>query len=186
MVVYGEDLEGVMADIELVGQAVGAEDEAATITADIQTRIDEVTAAVADLVRPRTFYEIGYGPEIYAPAPESFVADMVKVAGGEPITTADPTLFSISLEELVTADPEVIVLGDAAYPPPVCPDSVGDRPGWESITAVESGQIRPVNDIIVTAPGPRIGEGLAALALAIHPDVAVEPPAEGTETLCDI
>jgi iron complex transport system substrate-binding protein len=186
MVVYGQDLDGVMADIELVGQAVGSEAEAEEITAQIQERIDEVTGAVAELEHPSVLYEIGYGPEIYAPAPDSFVADMVNLAGGEAITTSDPVAFSISLEELVTADPEVIILGDAAYPPPVCPDAVGERPGWEDLTAVVNGEIRPVNDIIVTSPGPRIGEGLAALALAIHPDAQVEPPAEGGATLCDV
>jgi hypothetical protein len=52
------------------------------------------------------------------------------------------------------------------------------------MTAVTSGEIRPVNDKIVTRPGPRIGEGLAGLALAIHPDAAIEPPAESGAGLC--
>ena len=184
LVVYAEDLDGVLADIELVGRAVGAATEAAEITTSIQSRIDEVTAATADLDKPLVFYEIGYGPEIYAPAPNFFVTDMIEIAGGEAVTTADPAVFSISLEQLVTADPDVIVLGDAAYPPPVCPDAVAARDGWAGITAVETGDIRPVNDIIVTRPGPRIGEGLAALALAIHPDVQVAPVQDETPDLC--
>jgi iron complex transport system substrate-binding protein len=179
VVVYGEDLEGVLADIRLVGKAVGAEDAAEGVVAAIQTRIDEVTTAVAGLARPRTFYEIGILPDIYGPAPDSFVADMVNLAGGDPITTTDPAVFAIPLERLVTADPEVIILGDAAYG--TCPDSVVTRAGWSGMTAVSDGQIRPVDDIIVTRPGPRLGEGLAALALAIHPDADVEPPTEGTE-----
>ena len=51
------------------------------LTAGMQADIDQVTAAVAAVGdRPRTFYQIGSEPEIYAPAPGSFVADMV-VAG---------------------------------------------------------------------------------------------------------
>jgi hypothetical protein len=49
------------------------------------------------------------------------------------------------------------------------------------MTAVKDGQVRPADDIIITLPGPRIGEGLAALALAIHPDAEIEPPTAGTE-----
>jgi iron complex transport system substrate-binding protein len=184
LVLYAEDFEGVMADIELVGQAVGAPAQASAITAEIAAQQADVVAAVEDLRRPRVFYEIGYGPEIYAPAPESFVADMVSLAGGEPVTTGDPTLFSISLEQLVTADPETIVLGDAAYPPPICPDTVAAREGWSGITAVAAGEIRPVNDIIVTRPGPRIGDGLTALALAIHPDIDLAEPADSGLDLC--
>lgn len=181
LVVYAPDMAGVLADIRLIGLAMGAESEADSIVADVQARIDEVSAAVADLERPRVFYEIGFEPEIYGPAPESFIADMVSLAGGEPITTNDPAVFSISLERLVTLDPEVIVLGDAAYG--VCPTSVVIRPGWTAITAVRDGNVRPVDDIIVTRPGPRIGEGLAALALAIHPEAEIEPVAGATE-LC--
>ena len=179
VVVYAEDLEGVMADIRLVGQAVGQEEAAEGIVGAIQARIDEVTAAVASLPRPRTFYEIGILPDIYGPAPDSFVADMVNLAGGVPITTSDPAVYAIPLEELVAADPEVIILGDAAYQQ--CPTNVVTRPGWSGMTAVTDGQIRPVDDIIVTRPGPRLGEGLAALALAIHPDAEIEPPTAGTE-----
>ena len=109
---------------------------------------------------------------------------MVALAGGDPITTTDPSVFSIPLEELVTADPQVIVLGDAAYRH-VCPDAVAARPGWDDITAVTNGAIVPVNDTIVTRPGPRIGEGLAALALAIHPDAAGRRrPARTCPALC--
>jgi iron complex transport system substrate-binding protein len=181
LVVYAPDMAGVLADIRLVGRAIGAESEAESVIGDIQARLDEVSAAVADLERPRVFYEIGYEPEIYGPAPESFVADMVNLAGGEPITTTDPAVFSISLERLVDLDPQVIVLGDAAYG--VCPTSVVIRPGWTAITAVRDGNVRPVDDIIVTRPGPRIGEGLAALALAIHPEADVGPVADAVE-LC--
>jgi iron complex transport system substrate-binding protein len=174
LVLYAADLSGVLVDIKNVGIAVGSETEADAIVATIQARIDEVTTAVGDLPRPRTFYEIGNEPELYGPAPDSFVADMVGIAGGDPITTTDPAVYAIPVERLVDLDPEVIVLGDAAYG--VCPDTVATRAGWASITAVRDGAIRPVDDTIVTRPGPRIGEGLAALALAIHPDANIAPP----------
>jgi iron complex transport system substrate-binding protein len=181
LVVYAATVDEVMADIELIGAALGADAEAAQITSAIDSRIAEVVSAVADLDRPRVFYEIGNVPEIFGPAPNSFIADMVVLAGGEVITTNDPAVFSISLEQLVAQDPEVIVLGDAAYD--VCPQDLVTRPGWVGITAVRDGQVRPVDDIVVTRPGPRLGEGLAALALAIHPDAAIAPP-EGVATYC--
>ncbi len=181
LVIYAEDVAEVLADIRLVGKAVGEEQAAEGVVGAIQERVDQVTAALAGLERPRTFYEIGILPDIYGPAPDSFVADMVNLAGGDPITTTDPAVYSISLERLVTLDPEVIVLGDAAYG--TCPGSVVTRAGWTGITAVRDGHVRPVDDIIVTRPGPRLGEGLAALALAIHPDADIEPPTTGAE-LC--
>jgi iron complex transport system substrate-binding protein len=67
------------------------------------------------------------------------------------------------------ADPEVIVVGDANYG--VCPADVTARPGWGGMTAVVNGDIRPVDDVPVTRPGPRLAQGLASLARAIHPDL---------------
>ncbi len=170
IVVYAPDVPAVLADIELIGAAIGTGDEAAAMTARMSEQLDAVAVAAAATGRtPRTFYQIGSEPEIYAPAPESFVADMVALAGGEPITTSDPVVFSIPLEELVVADPEVIVVGDANYG--VCPADVAARPGWGDMTAVVAGAIRPVDDVPVTRPGPRLAQGLASLARAIHPDL---------------
>ena len=35
------------------------------------------------------------------------------------------------------------------------------------------GAVRPVDDTTITRPGPRIAEGFAQLARAIHPDLAI-------------
>jgi iron complex transport system substrate-binding protein len=181
MVIYAPTVAAVLDDIQLVGDAIGASAEAQAMTAAMESRIDEVSGAVASLAKPRVFYEIGNEPEIFGPAPDSFVANMVELAGGDAVTTTDPAVFSIPLERLVSEDPEVIVLGDAAYG--VCPDNVLSRPGWSSITAVRDGDVRPVDDIVVTRPGPRLGEGLAALALTIHPEAEIAAPTAGAQ-LC--
>jgi hypothetical protein len=39
------------------------------------------------------------------------------------------------------------------------------------MTAVVNGDVRPVDDVPVTRPGPRLAQGLASLARAIHPDL---------------
>ncbi|MBM4407379.1 MAG: ABC transporter substrate-binding protein [Chloroflexi bacterium] len=174
LVVYAPSVDGVLADIELVGRAIGRHDEAIAMTTAMRAGIDEVAAALADLPRPRVFYELDATAEIFGPADESFIAEMVALAGGEPITTGSSTVFSIALERLVDADPEVIVLGDAAYG--VTPALVIARPGWGTMTAVRTCAIRPVDDLLVTRPGPRLVRGLQLLARAIHPDVELPGP----------
>ncbi|HEY7599065.1 MAG TPA: ABC transporter substrate-binding protein, partial [Candidatus Limnocylindrales bacterium] len=176
LVLYAATFDGVLEDIQLVGRAVGAGEAASVLEYEMRLRQEEVTRAVAGSGRPRVFYQIGSQPEIYGPAPGSFVADMVSLAGGEPITTGDPAVFAMPLERLVDQDPQVIVLGDAQYG--VCPADVAARPGWGTISAVRDGAIVPVFDTIVTRPGPRLAEGLAALALAIHPEARIAPPAD--------
>ena len=144
---------------------------AAQMEAEISAIGDAIAAAGG--TRPRVFYELDATKEIYGPADDSFLTEMIELAGGDPITTGSPTVFSIPLERLLAADPQVIVLGDAAYG--TTPEIVTARPGWGGMTAVTSGAIRPVNDVIVTRPGPRLVEGLRALALAIDPAASLPP-----------
>jgi cobalamin transport system substrate-binding protein len=172
IVVYAADVEGVLADIALIGDAVGASEQATEMTLTMRTGFDAVAAATADLDRPRTFYELDTSTgTIYTVADGSFSAEMVMLAGGDPITTGSPTDYAIPLENLIAADPELILLGDAAYG--VTADQVAARPGWDVMTAVGDGAIRPVDDLIITRPGPRLVEGLRSLALAIHPDLVL-------------
>jgi len=173
LVLYPETVAEVLGDITLIGQALGGDAAAKaqeTVLA-MGADIDDIGALAAGAAtRPRTLYEIYYGPDLYAPAPDSFIADLVELAGGDPVTTGDPALFSLPTERLIAADPEVIVLGDALYG--TCPDAVAARPGWDVIRAVRDGAIRPVNDTPITRPGPRLAEGLASLTRAIHPELA--------------
>ncbi|MDP9482907.1 MAG: helical backbone metal receptor [Chloroflexota bacterium] len=170
LVVYARNVATVLADIELIGDAVGDGPAARELTALMQAGFDRVVAATEALPKPRTFYEIDTTGGIFGPSDESFLAEMIDLAGGDPITTGDPDKFDISLEKLVAADPEVIVLGDAAYG--ATPAIVKARPGWGTMTAVKTGAIRPSKDILITRPGPRLVEGLENLAVAIHPELA--------------
>ena len=169
LVVYADDIEAAFHDIELIGDAAGAGDAARALTDAMHDAIDELAALVSDRPKPRVFYEIDASNAIYTPAEDSVYTEMLRLAGGDPITT--DASYVISLERLVAADPEIILLGDGAYG--VTPEIVVARPGWGSITAVADGAIRVVDDVVVTRPGPRLVDGLRALIAAIHPEVAL-------------
>jgi iron complex transport system substrate-binding protein len=171
VVLYPESLDEVLANIELVGTAINMTGAATAVTEHMAEHIAEVEAAVAGEPAPRTFYEVGiFEGAIYTAGEDSFLAGLIATAGGDPIT-GDPLTTAIALEDLVLADPELILLGDAAYDPSITPESVAARPGWEGMTAVTAGRIEVMEeDVVITRPGPRIVDGLEALALAIHPD----------------
>ena len=175
VVVYAPTVEAVYEDIELVGVAVGQQAAARDIAAAMRAEIDAIAAAVDSPDRPRVFYEIGYTDatgQIFAPADDSFVAEMVTLAGGAVITTGDPVSYEIPLERLIERDPEIILLGvNVFYEPTV--EQVTARPGWNVITAVREDAIIPVRDTEITRPGPRLAVGLRAMAAAIRPDVTL-------------
>jgi len=171
LVLYPESLDEVTAGIELVGTAIGRADAAADLVDDMTGRVAAVEEAVVGLDRPRTFYEVSvFEGTIYTAGEGSFLASLIETAGGAPIT-GDALSTSIEIEDLVAADPELILLGDATYDPTITPESVAARAGWDGMTAFANERVVVVTeDVVITRPGPRIVDGLEALARAIHPD----------------
>ena len=168
VVAYPTSIAKGIAGIQLLGQAVGLTDAATTLADDIQAKIDKLKGAASTASsKPRVFYEIDVTGGIFTPPVESIYGEMFTLANAAQI--GGNASYSISLEELVAADPEVILLGDAAYG--ATADAVKARAGWGGMTAVKNGRIVAVDDIVITRPGPRIVDGLLALILAIHPDV---------------
>lgn len=172
LVLYPESLDELYADIELVGRAIDAESVAHDLLTDMKARAQAVAEAVAGAERPRTFYEVGvFEGVIYTAGEGSFLTSLISIAGADPVT-GDALTTSLQLEELVIADPELILLGDAAYDPSITPASVAARDGWGAISAVQAGRIVVVlDDVVITRPGPRIIDGLESLARAIHPEL---------------
>lgn len=176
LVVYAASVDGVYGDIELLGTATGTSEAAVEVTTAMRAEIGAISEAVAAAgTPPRVFYEIGYDATtgaIYAPADDSFVAEMVTLAGGDTITTGDPNTYEIALEKLIERDPQVIVLGVNPFYEPT-PEAVAARAGWNVMSAVKNDDIRPVRDIEITRPGPRLPVGLRNLAGVIRPDVTL-------------
>ena len=176
LVLYPESLDEVYADIELVAAALDATDAAEALVSDMESRVEAVETAVADADRPLTLYEVFYSEgTTYTAGESSFLASLLEIAGAEPVTGDAQGV--IDAEALVEADPELILLGGASYDPSLADpaaalETVAERPGWGELAAVQSGDVVPyLDDIVTTRPGPRIVDGLEALARAIHPDL---------------
>ena len=169
LVVYPTTVEDALNGIRVIGQAIGAADDGDVLAESIEGQLDDLAAIAATASeRPRVFYEIDVTGGIFTPPADSIYGEMFRLAGAEPIS--GDASYAISLEDLVAADPEVILLGDAAYG--VTAEAVGARPGWDGMAAVREGRIVAVDDIVITRPGPRLVQGLEALIRAIHPDLA--------------
>jgi iron complex transport system substrate-binding protein len=167
------DIEGIMANIELVGQATGAEKVASQLVAQMRERFDDITTKAEGAgSSPKVFFELDATDpsKPYTPGPGSFIDALISLAGGSNIgASAKMQWAQLSTEEIIARDPEVIILGDVNYG--VTVEMVKERPGWLVITAVKNGAIYPIDDILVSRPGPRIIDGLEALARIIHPEL---------------
>ena len=161
------NIDEVFADILLVGAVTSESDRAERLVCDLQARVDAVTVAIAGSPRPRVFFELS--PDLFTAGPGSFVADVIERAGGENIAAGAAEMWpQLSAEAVVSANPEVILLAD--HEAGVTADQVAARAGWRSLDAVGDSRIVPIVSDLVARPGPRVVDGLEAIAAALHPD----------------
>jgi iron complex transport system substrate-binding protein len=164
-------VSGVLGTMQLIGDATGQTLLAADLTADIESEITALVSLIDQASSVSVFYEIDATSAIYGLAPDDYAAELIALAGGSLVSSGTPGVYEISLETLIAAAPAVILLGDAAYG--VTAEAVAARPGWSSIPAVINGDVRPIDGDLVTTPGPRLAEALAALIRAINPEIVL-------------
>ncbi len=165
--------EEMYANLETVGQLTGHEEEAKTLVESLKARVAAVDEKIMPLSsRIPVFYELDATDPAkpWTSGPGTFVDLLISRAGGYNVGSGLTDQWAqISSEELVKADPQVILLGDALYG--VTVESVAQRPGWDVITAVKNNAIYPLNPDTATRPGPRLVDALEELAKLLRPDL---------------
>jgi iron complex transport system substrate-binding protein len=171
---FPNDFKGILHSILLLGKVTGTEPRAQEIVRGMRERVDRAQVPVKGLQWPRVFFELdGTDPSRpFTPGPSSFIGDLIRLAGGWNIAQNVRTSSSrMSLEAIVAADPEIVILADANNPiNPQSKDDVFRRPGWSGITAVRGKAVYPVDNALFFRPSPRIVEGIELLARIFHPE----------------
>lgn len=165
--------DSVFADIALVGQATDQVEQATQLTTTLQEQLASLKAKLAAAKeKPLVYWELDATDPAkpYSVGPGNFVGDMITLAGGTNVfAQAESPFPQVSAEQVVAANPDVIILSDAAYG--ITVESVLKRPGWQIITAVKQQRVAPIDDNLVSRPGPRLVAGLDATARIIHPEL---------------
>lgn len=169
-------LEEMYRNLELVGRLTGKSEQARDLVESLKGRVAAVDELISQVdSKPTVFYELdGTDPsKPWTAGAGTFIDALIARAGGVNITS-DITgqYMQFSIEELLVRDPEIILLGDAAYG--VTPESVAQRTGWMDLQAVKNNRIYPFDDNLVSRPGPRLVDGLEELARLIHPKLFTE------------
>jgi iron complex transport system substrate-binding protein len=165
-------LDDVLDSILMVGQRAGVMDRARQLVGELRARLDRTTARVAGRRRPRVAVVEWVDPPFTA---GHWVPDLVTAAGGEPVA-ARPGERSVQTTwpAIAAAAPEHVVVAPC---------------GYHLAGAIEQAQLAAAKlpgaavwaidaDGIVVRPGPRLVDGVEAIASILHPgDAAPASPA---------
>jgi iron complex transport system substrate-binding protein len=168
-------LDDVLDSILLVGQRAGVTDRAERLVGELRARLALVAASVGGRGRPRVAVVEWVDPPFSA---GHWVPDLVAAAGGEAVA-ARPGVASVpaSWADIAAAGPDLVVVAPCGFhlagaveqaravAGALAAEGLADVPVW----AIDA-------DGIVVRPGPRLVNGVEALAAILHPQAVPAPP----------
>ncbi len=167
-------LDEVLESVGTLGKATSCEAAAETLVSSLHDRLADVARLVADRPGPRALVLEWTDPPF---APGHWVPEMVERAGGtSTLGTPGEKSFRTTWEDVRAAAPEVVVCAPCGYgleaSEQLARDLVaaGHLPVGVPVWAVDA-------NASFARPGPRLVDGVEALAGILHPDVATPDPA---------
>lgn len=175
------DLGDVWRDILWVGDETMRGHEAEHLLESIGARLAAVESEITQTVcRPRVAFLEWLQP-VYVGG--HWVPEMIELAGGRDLFGKLRTpSFSLPIEDVITAQPEVLVVAPCGYNAEQARAEYGSVTfprEWQEMPAVRNNQIYYLDaNAYFSRPGPRLITGLEILAKLFHPGITVSPEAE--------
>jgi len=162
-----QNLGEVFDNIKKIGTILGLQEEAESLTSNMNAKKDSIVETVSNYDSKKVFYEVWSEPLMTA-GPGSILDEMINLSNGENIAYDAESLYpEYSLELLIERNPEVYLTADDGFK---TVEDIKNREGYENITAIKENNIYMLHPDIVSRTGPRIIEGLEMIAQAIHPE----------------
>ena len=176
-----DTLEDAWGDIREVARATGRNSQAETVIREFRTRLADLgthppaptptsTPSPAPAIQPRIAAIEWFDPLMVA---GNWIPELIMAAGGEPLFTK-PGKHSdfLDWEDLVTADPDLLILMPCGYRIPQSLadiEAVSGDPRWTTLRAVETGQVYIADGHhFFNRPGPRLVESAEIIAEIIN------------------
>lgn len=156
----------VMSDIELIGRITNRKKAAAGVVLRMaSTRALVKRKAAGIKSKPKVLVAV-QGDPLWAAGPDTFVDEMIRLAGGTNLAAdARPGFNQFSTEASMWRNPDVIIYTTSSD------KNIFTKGLWSGTNAARKGRVHEVNPDIVVRPGPRLADGLKAIAKLIHPNV---------------
>jgi iron complex transport system substrate-binding protein len=165
-------LDDVLDGIERVGRATGTEGRAGEVVRGLRQRIAAVRAATRGRPPVATACLEWLDPPFTG---GHWVPEMVEAAGGTSLLSErGQRSRRATWEEVVASEPEVVVAMPCGYGLDQATAEAGallEDPALAGVRLVATDA-----DGLFSRPGPRLVDGLEALAWALHPDAVTAPP----------
>ena len=159
-----QDIDGVYTAINMIGELVGKQDEAASVVESMQKTFDEIKANARDGTKT-IYFEVSpleYG--LWTAGTGTFMDEIANMMGLKNCFSDVEGWAGISEEQVLERNPDYILTISMYYGEgPTPEEEIASRAGWENVTAVKNGKILNLQNNELSRPAPRLAEGAKAL-----------------------
>jgi iron complex transport system substrate-binding protein len=171
-----QTLEDAYRSIEMIGRATGDEEAARRLLEQTRMSVETVRLTTERLPKRRVLCVVDRVPgtlrDLYTAGGDSFIAQLIRVAGGEPVSPpAREGWGRMQKEAVVALDPDVVLdlmMGNPAGG--LAEDTLAVWKELPTLRAVREGRVYPVRDQTVLHPSQLVGDSARRFAELIHPE----------------
>lgn len=165
-----DSIEAIYEDILFFAKSLGAEEKGVDLVNSMIDRIEEIKELGKSVENKKTVYfELAGAPSLYSFGRGVFLNEMIEIIGAENVLAEHDMWISISEENVIASDPDVIITNVDYIEDPVA--EIKSRPGWENMTALKNNDVYLVDNYATSHANHNIIKGLEQMAEAIYPDL---------------
>jgi len=177
--VSARQFEELFQSIDALGHATRRIHQATVLSGRLRREVDAIQRRVSRVsTKPRVWCAEWLEPLMAA---GHWVPEMVAMAGGlDGLGRIGANSVPMPWEDIRRYDPEVILVMPCSFSIARTVNEfrlLTDRPGWDQLSAVQSGRVFAVQTSLFHRPGPRLVQGLKLMAALCHPERFPKPPA---------
>lgn len=173
-----QTLDDILADVQRVGDAVGAGEAAREYAASLRDRVDAIRDATSKFTPVRVACIEWIEPLMLAC---NWMPELIRLAGGDDTLSRPGHSTYSNWNDVRQYDPELIVVMPCGFDllrTLAETQRLTELPGWWDLSAVRQGRVFAVDgNAYFNRSGPRIVDSLEILARLLHGD-AMPPPLE--------
>jgi len=173
VVVAPRNIDHMIRDIRMVGTLTGTESQAEVLAARLSDRIAAILPCPSASGRP-TVAHVVWNEPLYVSGNETLQNDVIVHAGGVNIFTGQSGWGTVSLEEFLIKNPDIIIVsgggGMDSSTRDVILEAFMTNPQYASLSAVKNHRVYSVNADLISRPAPRIVDAVEQVARLIHPE----------------
>ncbi|WP_321504557.1 cobalamin-binding protein [uncultured Methanoregula sp.] len=172
-VVVPRNIDHMIRDIRMVGALTGTENRAEVLATNLSGRLVAVLPCPSTAAHPTVAHVVWHKP-LYVSGNDTFQSDVITHAGGENAFADRNGWSTVSLEEFLMKNPDIIIVngggGMDSSQKDVILDAFMKNPQYASLSAVKNKRVYAVNADIISRPAPRIVDAAEGAARLIHPE----------------